>query len=104
MRPGPALRHRRKDDYQPERNFPANAALAIDFAKVIASFNSRAPVGGNNYVGKISWESPILAPPPGLAGIGSRISQQNYRNLFQPGRHRQVLYAYLYWRTDEFRL
>jgi len=64
----------------------------IDFAKVIASFNSRAPVGGNNYVGNnFLGVSDPRATVPTSQELDLELANRITGTFFHPGNSAKVL-------------
>ncbi len=64
----------------------------IDFAKVIASFNSRAPVNGNNYVGQFyTGVSDPRAYAPASQELDLELANRITGTFFRPGSTAKVL-------------
>jgi len=64
----------------------------VDFAKVIASFNSRAPVGGNSYVGaNFLGVSDPRATAPASQELDLELANRITGTFFRPGGSAKVL-------------
>src|SRR5579863_2685192 len=64
----------------------------IDFAKVIASFNSRAPVNGNNYVGQFyTGVSDPRATAPASQELDLELANRITGTFFRPGSTAKIL-------------